>query len=91
MSSFGWAVTSRPAGIVIEKVARVAKNELGDLKVEHEASSLKDRVERKDTKKAKAFRLFDGGKTPSDREVKALKIKPKTSYNYYQEWKKLLA
>ncbi len=78
-------------GIVIEKVARVAKNELGDLKVEHEASPLKDRVERKDTKKAKAFRLFDGGKTPSDREVKALKIKPKTSYNYYQEWKKLLA
>jgi len=78
-------------GIVIEKVASVAKNELGDLKVEHEASPLKDRVERKDTKKAKAFRLFDGGKTPSDREVKALKIKPKTSYNYYQEWKKLLA
>ena len=76
-------------GIVNEKVARVAKNELSELKVEHEASPLKDRVERKDTKKAKAFRLFDGGKTPSDREIKALKIKPKTSYNYYQEWKKI--
>lgn len=76
-------------GIVNEKVTSVAKNELSELKVEHEASPLKDRVERKDTKKAKAFRLFDGGKAPSDREIKALKIKPKTSYNYYQEWKKI--
>ena len=76
-------------GIVTGKVASVAKNELSELKVEHKASPLKDKVERKDTKKAKAFRLFDGGKIPSDREVKALKIKPKTRYNYYQEWKKI--
>jgi hypothetical protein len=78
-------------GIMTEKIANFAKNELSELKVEHKASPLKDKVERKDTKKAKAFRLFDEGKIPSDGEVKALKIKPKTSYNYYQEWKKLLA
>lgn len=76
--------------ITTEKVVGIVKSELGELKVEHEASPLKDKVERKDTKKAKAFRLFDEGKTPSAREVKALKIKSKTSYNYYQEWKKII-
>jgi hypothetical protein len=77
-------------GIMTEKIAIFAKNELSKLKVEHKASPLKDKVERKATKKAKAFRLFDEGKIPSDGEVKAIKIKPKTRYNYYQEWKKLL-
>lgn len=35
-----------------------------------------------------AFELFDQGKRPSNPEVKALGLKPKTTYNYFQEWKK---
>lgn len=35
-----------------------------------------------------AFQLFDEGKRPSDPEVKALGIKSKTRYNYFQMWKK---
>lgn len=40
------------------------------------------------SKKSKAFQLFGEGKRPSDPEVKAIGLKPKTTYNYYQEWKK---
>lgn len=36
-----------------------------------------------------AFELFAQGKRPSDPEVKALGLKSKTCYNYFQEWKKL--
>jgi len=36
-----------------------------------------------------AFELFEQGKRPSDPEIKALGLKPKTTYNYFQEWKKL--
>jgi len=36
-----------------------------------------------------AFQLFDEGKRPSDPEVKALGLKSKTRYNYFQLWKKL--
>ena len=39
------------------------------------------------SKKKKAFVLFDQGKRPSDEEVKALGLCPKTTYNYYQLWK----
>lgn len=39
--------------------------------------------------KYRAFELFSQGKRPSDNEVKSLKLKNKTLYNYYQEWKKL--
>lgn len=35
-----------------------------------------------------AFELFGEGKRPSDEAVKALGLKSKTTYNYYQEWKK---
>jgi len=35
-----------------------------------------------------AFELFYTGKRPSDPEVKSLKIKSKTCYNYFQKWKK---
>ena len=41
------------------------------------------------TKKDQAFSLFDQGKKPSDPEVKALDLAPKSRYNYYQIWKKL--
>ena len=35
-----------------------------------------------------AFELFDQGNRPSSPEVKALGLKSKTLYNYFQEWKK---
>ena len=76
-------------GWVIETVANIARSQIGELKVEQEVSPQKDKIERKDTGKAKAFRLFDEGKRPSDREVKATKIKPQILYRYYQEWKRL--
>lgn len=38
--------------------------------------------------KKQAFALFDQGKRPKDPEVKALRIKPKSTYSYFQEWKK---
>lgn len=38
-------------------------------------------------KKDQAFSLFDQGKKPSSLEVKQLGLKPKTSYNYFQEFK----
>jgi len=76
-------------GIVGKKVAKIVRSELGEFKVEQEGSPQKEKIERKDTWKAKAFRLFDEGKRPSDHEVKALKVKSKILYRYYQEWKKL--
>ena len=41
-----------------------------------------------ETAKELVFALFDQGRRPSDPEVKALGLKPKTTYNYYQQWKK---
>lgn len=43
----------------------------------------------KKSKKALAFALFDQGKRPSDPEVKALDVKRKSIYAYFQEHKKL--
>lgn len=40
------------------------------------------------TKKAKAFELFDEGKTPISPEVKDLKLKGSTRYNYFYAWQK---
>lgn len=42
------------------------------------------------SKKDEALRLFGEGKRPSDPEVKALGLRAKTRYNYYQEYKKSL-
>ena len=42
-----------------------------------------------ETAKELVFALFDQGRRPSDPEVKALGIKSKTTYDYYQRWKKL--
>ncbi len=78
-------------GWVIETVANIARSQIGELKVEQEVSPQKDKIERKDTGKARVFRLFDEGKRPSDREVKATKIKSQILYRYYQEWKRLSA
>lgn len=41
-----------------------------------------------ETKKELAFTLFDQGLRPSSAEVKALKLKPKSTYAYFQLWKK---
>ena len=41
------------------------------------------------SKKQKAFELFSQGMRPSDQVVKDLGLKPKSTYNYYQEWKKV--
>lgn len=43
------------------------------------------------SKKQKAFKLFDQGKRPGDQEVKDLGLKSKTTFNYFQEWKKSAA
>jgi len=75
-------------GIVTEKVASVAKSELGELKVEQQVLSLGGKTIRKDSKKARAFALFSQGRRPSDPEVQALGVKPETTYRYHQEWKK---
>lgn len=40
------------------------------------------------SKKDKAFELFNRDKRPSDEEIKKLGLKPKTTYNYYQQWEK---
>ena len=41
-----------------------------------------------DTARATAFALFDEGKRPGDPEVKALGLKRKSTYNYFQDWKR---
>jgi len=71
-------------GIITEKVAGIVKNEL-----QSEQTLLEGKIERRDTKKAKAFLLFNEGKRPGDPKVKNLGIKPKTAYRYYQDWKKV--
>ena len=40
------------------------------------------------TEKERAFALFAEGKTTKSPEVKELKLKMKTRYNYYLEWQK---
>jgi len=35
-----------------------------------------------------AYELFEQGKRPSDPEVKALGLKPKSTYDYFQRWKR---
>ena len=39
-------------------------------------------------KKEQAFALFSEGKTTSSPEVKGLKLKSQSRYNYYYEWQK---
>ena len=39
-------------------------------------------------KKQQAFALFEQGNSPSSPELKALKLKSQTRYNYYLEWQK---
>ncbi len=41
-----------------------------------------------ESNKQKAFKLFDQGKSPTDPEVKALKLTHPTRWQYYKEWKR---
>ena len=75
-------------GILNRRVANVIQGKLIKLVSEHRVPFLEEKMKRKDSKKAQAFKLFNEGKRPSDSEVKSLGIKPESSYRYYQQWKK---
>ena len=74
--------------ILTEKIVSIVKAELNGLKIGQDLLPVKGKVRRGDTKKAKAFDLFNQGKRPGNPEVKFLGIKPQTVYRYYQEWKR---
>jgi len=74
--------------IMTNKVAEIVKSELTELAQKCDACSLKETATRQDSKKARAYQLFDERKRPSSPEVKALGIKPNSLYRYYQDWKK---
>jgi len=75
-------------GVMTEKVGNIVKAALGELEIKRKIPPAREKAGRRDSIKEKAFWLFDGGKRPGDPEVKALGIKPNTSYRYYQDWKK---
>jgi hypothetical protein len=75
-------------GVMTEKVGNIVKAAVGELEVKRKIPPATGKAVRRDSKKERAFRLFDEGKRPSDPEVKALGLKPSTVYRYYQEWKK---
>lgn len=74
--------------ILTEKVASIVKSELNELEQECRVPSSRRSMRQRDTKKAKAYQLFDKGRRPSDPEVKALGIKPSSAYRYFQAWKR---
>jgi len=73
-------------GIITEKIASVAKNEVGEPKATDRALSLEGDSVRKDSKKAKAFELFSQGKRPSSTEVKTLGLHKSTRFKYYNQY-----
>jgi len=73
-------------GIITEKIASVAKNEVGEPKAADRALSLEGDSVRKDSKKAKAFELFSQGKRPSSPEVKTLGLHKSTRFKYYNQY-----
>jgi len=73
-------------GIMTQKVASIAKNESGELEIELKASLLEEKG--RYSRKARAFQLFSQGRRPSDPEVRALGVKPETTYRYHQEWER---
>ncbi|MFC1972564.1 hypothetical protein ACFLVE_04085 [Chloroflexota bacterium] len=75
-------------GVITKKVGNIMKTVLGELKVKHEATPNGGRAAKRDSRKERAFRLFDAGRRPGDPEVKALGIKPNSAYRYYQDWKR---
>ena len=74
-------------GIMSGKIAIVAKSEIDKLKIEHEVLPLEEKTKRKNTKKAKAFQLFDEGKGPSSPEAKALGLHKSTRFKYFNQYR----
>ena len=70
-------------GIITDKIAGIVRSELGN-----QMALTSNNIKLRDSRKSKAFQLFNEGKRPSDFEVKALGIKPESAYRYYQDWKK---
>jgi len=75
-------------GVMTGKVGNIAKAALGELEAKHEILPAREKAARRDSMKKRMFGLFDEGKRPGDLEVKALGLKPNSTYRYYQEWKK---
>ena len=75
-------------GIMSEKVGNIVKAAVSEAEVNSETPLTREKAGKRGSKKERVFRLFDKNKIPSDPEVKALDIKSKTVYRYYQEWKK---
>jgi hypothetical protein len=74
-----------------EKVGNIVKAALAELEKKLKRLPAAETTGRRNSIKEKVFQFFDEGKRPGDPEVKALGLKPNTSYRYYQEWKKLAA
>jgi len=75
-------------GVMTEKVGNIVKAALGEMAAKHEIPQAQERAVRTDNMKRRMFGLFDEGRRPGDPEVKALGLKPNSTYRYYQEWKK---
>jgi hypothetical protein len=75
-------------GIMSEKVGDIVRVALSEAEVKSRTPLTREKAGKRGSKKERLFRLFDKNKRPSDPEVKALDIKLKTVYRYYQEWKK---
>lgn len=76
-------------GITTDKVGNIVKAAFAELEAKRETLPTTEKAARRDTIKEKVYQLFDEGRRPSDPEVKASGIKPKTAYRYYQDWKEL--
>jgi len=75
-------------GIMSEKIRDIVRIAFSETEVKSRTPLTREKAGKRDSMKDILFRLFDKNKRPSDPEVKALDIKPKTVYRYYQEWKK---
>jgi hypothetical protein len=75
-------------GVMTEKVGNIVKAAIGEMEAKHEILPAREKAVRRDSIKKRMFGLFDEGKRPGDPEVKALGLKPNSTYRYYQEWKK---
>jgi len=71
-------------GIMTDKVTDIVKSESGELEVEQKPSLSEEKG--RDSKKARAFQLFDQGKGPSSPEVKALGLHKSNRFRYYNQY-----
>jgi hypothetical protein len=74
--------------VMTEKVGNIVKAAVGEMEAQHEILPAREKAVRRDSMKKRMFGLFDEGKRPGDPEVKALGLKPNSTYRYYQEWKR---